>query len=238
MGPGARDTLLRRAPLARLVSDARALLDATRLFLARHEQALASGDPARGIEACEGLLEALDATLPQEVARVGGSEEARAVLARRVSELEGLAMQLKLHYHALQERNVDVLRLVALLTATRRSIRALQIALAHWAGAPEPHDALDAVRAARECLHADAPDAAAAALRHALARALVPRTGAGSLEEALARWSRASPRFDVEDARALAAELARGTDDAVRAWRWLDETEAIVHAAAMSDPGA
>lgn len=217
------------------MSDARALVDATRLFLARHEEALASGDPGRGIDACEGLIEAMGETLPAEIARVGGDEEARVVLARRTSELEGLAMQLKLHYHGLQDRNVDVLRLVALLTATRRSLRALQQTLALWAEAPAPRaDALDALRAARECLLADAPDAAATALRHALRRALADPLGEAGAATALDRWAQGEPRFDVEQARALHEALQRGTTDALRAWRWLDEVEAVAHAAAMS----
>lgn len=158
---------------------AAALVAATRLFLQRHEEALASGDPARGVEACQGLLEALEATLPEEIGRVPASSErhaiARVVLDRRVSELEGLALQLKLAFHQLEARHVDVMRLVALLTATRRQLRALQAALDLWGAehgappAPEP-PALEALRAAREALNAGCADAAREALLVALRR--------------------------------------------------------------------
>lgn len=162
------------------MSEAQALVEATRLFLARHEQALASGDPARGIEACEGLIEALGETLPSEIARVRDAGErhaiARGVLERRIAELEGLALQLKLAFHQLEEQRVDVLRLVALLTATRRQVRALEQALALWArehGGAEPiePDAAEAMRAAREALAAGCAEAAREAIRVAMRRA-------------------------------------------------------------------
>lgn len=164
------------------VSDPVVLVEAMRLFLARHEEALASGDPSRGMDAADGLVAALADTLPGELARVEHATErhklARGVLERRMSELEGLARQLKLGYHQLEERNVDVLRLVALLTATRRQIRALQQTLELWAaehGAassapPSPHAAFDAVRAAREALGAGCADAAREALAEAARR--------------------------------------------------------------------
>ena len=154
-------------------ADAQALVDATRLFLRRHEEALAAGEPARGIEACEGLVEALGETMPTEIARIRDTTprhaDARAVLERRMTEMEGLAMQLKLAFVQLEERNVDVLRLVALLTAARRQLRALGQALELWAaehGAAPPSEppAVDALRAAREALIAGCAEAASAAV--------------------------------------------------------------------------
>lgn len=189
-------------------SAAQAVVDATRLFLARHEEALASGEPRRGIEACEGLLEALESTLPTEVGAVPASTErhaiARVTLERRISELEGLALQLKLGFHQLETRNVDVLRLVALLTATRRQIRALQIALELWAaehGATVPQEppAFEALRAARESLVAGCASAAREALVVALGRAGKDVPSA------------------VRDAR-----------DLLGAWHALDEAEALL----------
>lgn len=157
------------------MSEVAALVDAMRLFLQRHEEALASGEPARGVEACEGIVEALGETLPRETARLGPTR-ADAVLARRTSELEGLAMQLKLAFVQLERKSVDVLRLVALLTATRRQIRALSQALALWAEehgarAPLEETADDAMRAAREALLAGCADAASAAIAEAARRA-------------------------------------------------------------------
>jgi hypothetical protein len=187
-------------------SDAASLVDAMHLFLARHEEALASGEPARGMEACEGLVEALATTLPDEIGRLPDATPrhatARVVLERRVAELEGLAMQLKLAFHQLEERNVDVMRLVALLTATRRQIRALQSTLELWAaehGAPAAREppASEAMRAAREALAAGCAAAARAALRDALRRA------------------------------GKAHDVGEG-DDLVTAWRALDEVEVVL----------
>jgi len=179
------------------MADIEGLVDATRMFLARHEQALASGDPARGIEAGEGLIEALGETLPEELAGVRDTTPrhalARGVLERRVSELEGLAMQLKLAFHQLEEQKVDALRLVALLTATRRQIRALQQALDLWAhehgaAAMREPDAGDAMRAAREALVAGCALAAREAMRVALVRAgRSADVGAGP--DLLSAWS-------------------------------------------------
>lgn len=187
------------------MSEAEALLQATRLFLRRHEEALASGDPGRGLAACEGLVEALGETLPRET---GGFPPTRAdpVLARRMSELEGLALQLKLAFAQLEERSVDVLRLVALLTATRRQLRALDQALALWAAehgapAPPPPPAVEALRAAREALGAGCAEAASAALAEAAARAEVPAPAS--------------------------------TRDLVEAWRALDELSAAIERKAM-----
>jgi hypothetical protein len=176
------------------------------MFLARHEEALAAGDPARGVEACEGLVEGLSRTLPDELATVPDATPrqatARAVLDRRVAELEGLAMQLKLAFHQLEEETVDVLRLVALLTATRRQIRALQGTLELWGaehGAPPPHEppASEAMRAAREALAAGCAAAAREALRVALRRA------------------------------GRSADVGSG-EDLVGAWRALDEVDAVL----------
>ena len=164
-------------------ANAQALVDATRLFLRRHEEALAAGEPAQGIEACEGIVEALGETLPAELARVHDTTprhaEARMVLERRMTEMEGLAMQLKLAFVQLDERSVDVLRLVALLTAARRQLRALGQALELWAaehGAPSPAEppAADALRAAREALIAGCAEAASAAILAAARRGGVP----------------------------------------------------------------
>jgi len=164
-------------------SDPAALVDAMRLFLGRHEEALASGDPARGIEACDGILAAIESTLPAEMARAPDATvrhtEARLVLERRLTELEGLARQLKLSYHQLAERSVDVLRFVALLTAARRQLRAVESTLVLWAaehgaGAPPTPPASEALRAAREALTAGCADAAREALAEAARRAEVP----------------------------------------------------------------
>ncbi|HVM45673.1 MAG TPA: hypothetical protein VM582_07030 [Candidatus Thermoplasmatota archaeon] len=205
--------------------DAIALLDATRLFLRRHEEALASGDPGRGLEACEGLVEALGETLPRELAGVADATarhaEARAVADRRIAELEGLALQLKLALHQLAEHGpdararasperqggpVDVLRLVALLTATRRQLRALEQALALWAaahGAPAPSEppASEALRAAREALAAGCAEAASEALAAA--------------------------------ARRVGIAAPARTSDLVEAWRALDELSATIERKAM-----
>lgn len=192
--------------LAGAMSDVESLLDATRLFLRRHEEALASGDPARGLDACDGLIEVIESTLPGELARRADATprhaEARMVLDRRLSEVEGLARQLKLAFHQLQERNVDVLRLVALLTATRRQLRALEMALDLWAAehagpTPRAPPALDALRAAREALVAGCAAAAREAIAEAAARAGVP------------------PPAPAQDL--------------VAAWRALDETEMAIH---------
>ena len=180
------------------MSDAQALVDATRLFLRRHEEALASGEPARAIAACEGIVEALGETMPAELARVPASTQrhaaARMVLDRRMSELEGLAMQLKLAFVQLEGRDpdgrartssdrqggpVDVLRLVALLTAARRQLRALQQTLELWAaehGSTPPNEppAHEALRAAREALLAGCADAASAAIVAAARRGGIP----------------------------------------------------------------
>lgn len=51
-------------------SDAAALLDATRLFVRRHDEALGSAQPARILEAVEGLHKGLAGTLAAEAARV------------------------------------------------------------------------------------------------------------------------------------------------------------------------
>ena len=186
---------------------AAALADATRLFLRRHEEALASGDPARGMDACDGLIAATEGTLPAELARVhdqtAAHADARLVLDRRVSELEGLARQLKLAFHQLAQREVDVLRLVALLTATRRQLRALQLSLdlwahAHGAPAPETPPAFEAVRAAREALVAGCAEAARAATADAASRAGV-------------------------------AMPTSGAEGLVGAWRALDEVELAIH---------
>lgn len=228
------------------MSDAQALLDATRLFLRRHEEALASGDPRRGHEACSGLVEALTATLPAEIGGVpaGDAREAmaRAALEKRMSEVEGLAMQLRLAFEGLERREVDVLRLVALLTALRRGLRSLEQTLGFWArehgAAYAPtFAAFDAIRAARECLLANVPPAAAAALRVALPAALAEPLAMppeSPVETTLARWTAGQPRFDAAAVRALEASLAKPVDDAVAAWALLDAVERVAHAAAMS----
>ncbi|HET6405619.1 MAG TPA: hypothetical protein VFH78_13330 [Candidatus Thermoplasmatota archaeon] len=186
-------------------AEAQALVDATRLFLRRHEEALSAGDPERGIAACEGIVEALGDTLPAELSRVRDASArhaaARMVLERRMSELEGLALQLKLAFHQLHERNVDVLRLVALLTAARRQLRALQQALELWGvehgatASPEPAPA-EALRAAREALLAGCADAASAAI--------------------------------VAAARRAGVEAPSLTTDLIDAWRALDETSLAI----------
>lgn len=187
-------------------ADAQALLDATRLFLARHEEALASGDPTRSISACEGLIEALGETLPGEIGRAAGGaprqREARDVLMRRISEVEGLAMQLKLGFHQVEAGTVDVMRLVALLTATRRQLRALRQTLELWgvehgAAPPQELPAMDALRAAREALAAGCAAAAREALKVALRRA------------------------------GESADVGTG-DDLVSAWRALDDVDALL----------
>lgn len=235
------------------MSGASALLDATRLFLARHEEALASGDPARALDACEGLLAAVQETLPAEARRLreesppadaDHEEQAFAVLERRLAETEGLVLHLQTAFRALEAREVDVLRLVALLTAVRRSLRGVGMALELWAAdhgeaAPTHVMPFEATRAARECLLANVPEAAAPPLRRALRAALAMPVGlpaASSVEEALAAWAApgGEPRFSAEVCRALDADLARGTEDPVRAWRWLDIVEHALHEIAMS----
>lgn len=239
------------------MSGASALLDATRLFLARHEEALASGDPGRALEACEGLLAAVQGTLPDETQRLRDEspaadadheEQAYAVLQRRLSETEGLVLHLQTAFRALESREVDVLRLVALLTAVRRSLRGVGMALELWAAdhgesAPSHVMPLEATRAARECLLANVPEAAAAPLRRALQAALAMPLGlpaATSVDASLARWAspEAQPRFSPDICRALDADLARGTQDAVRAWRWLDIVEHAMSEIATSPPPA
>jgi hypothetical protein len=228
------------------MSDVSSLLEATRLFLRRHEEALASGEPLRGHEACTGLLEAIERTLPDEIAGFpdGDAREAlaRAVLLKRMSEVEGLALQLRLAFDGLAKREVDVLRLVALLTALRRTLRALDQALGLWAhehGAPRAASvgAFDAIRAARECLLAGVPQAAAIALAPALRAALSEPLALPSdtpVEASLARWEDGEPRFDPDAARALEAALAAHVDDAVAAWALLDGVERLAHEAGMS----
>lgn len=224
------------------------------MFLRATEQALASGDPERGLDACEGIRMAVEETLPQETARLAAEEppadaareeEARRVLDKRLAETLGLSLQMRLAWEQLAQRKGDALRLVALLTATRRQLRALSGALDLWAvamgaqEAAEEGDAMDALRAAREALVAGVPEAAPLALAAALRRGLAaplrlpPRA---PVDEALARWREqaARARFDVEEAVALADALDRGTRDGVAAWRWLDEVERVVQLASMS----
>lgn len=227
-------------------ADAQALLDATQLFLRRHEQALASGDPRRAHEACAGLLDAIGATLPDEIGRIAGASErqqmARAVLEKRMSEAEGLAMQLRLALEGLDKRETDVLRLVALLTALRRTLRALEQTLGafareHGASHEARADTFDLLRAAREALLAQAPRAAVAALGPALRAALAEPLGMPRetpVADALVRWAQGEPRFEPDAARALEAALAEGSDEIVVAWSLLDGVERLANQAAMS----
>lgn len=227
-------------------SPAADLASATRLFLARHAEALASGDGARTLEAVDGLLAALEETLPAEVAaarRVGvrtppapdlaalaapepAQREAwaHAVLTRRVSEYEGILLQLQLALRNLQAGQGDAFRLVALITAARTVLRGLEQAVAQWAeaveGAPAQTSAEPGwagVRAAREALLAGAPEAVAPALRRAF------RSVA---------WA-AAP----EEKAALEAALAQESGDPVVGWALVDAIEALsAKAATMRRP--
>jgi len=137
-------------------SPAAELAAATHLFLRRHEEALASGDGARTREAVEGLLAALESTLPAEVdairsaalaapsgvpplARLSTRDPpereawAHAVLRKRMDEAEGLLLQARLALQNMEAgRGGDAFRFVALLTALRSVLRGLARALASW----------------------------------------------------------------------------------------------------------
>lgn len=213
---------------------------AVELVLARHEEALATLRPPRMREATEGLLRLVEDELPAAL-DAGGEDRARDVVDRRLSEAEGLLLQLRLALHAPLETLEAAARLAALLGALRRALDALRAALRLHAGieghAPMPHALLDAARA---CLRAGAPEAAAPALGRALALGLGAPLGLeadASAADALDAWRAraAAPRFDLDEAARVAARLA---DDAamapVDAWRALDAVERLVNLAAMS----
>lgn len=159
----------------------RDLLDATLLFLDRHEEALDPADPRRALEACEGLHRGLCDTLAPEIgahlARTGEADAARALagdaLAReacaasavrkRVSEAEGVLMHLQL---TLRKGSADGPALGAWQRRVahesmelRAALSSLRGALRAWAGdasRAQPRDSLRLARAALAAGHARA----------------------------------------------------------------------------------
>jgi hypothetical protein len=239
-----------RPLLGRMTDDVRDLLDATRLFLDRHEEALHSGVPGRALDACDALHSGLCSTLAQQIGllqhlrcgdapaaearegaaallaqlarvRSGDAREraawALASLRKRMAEAEGVLLHLRL---TLSKGSADgpalapyARRLHAETHAAQRALDALRSALSDWGEAVEgvaagnrprgggsaPADERAMLRAARECLVAGVPQAAAPLLRFAAARA---------------------------GAAALARELdGAPLDDRVVAWRLLDAVE-------------
>lgn len=247
-------------------TDVRELVDATLLFLDRHEEALHGGVPARALEACDSLHSGLCTTLAQQVGaahnELGGTSivepaaarafverlpriatDAReheawamASLRKRMAEAEGVLLHLRL---TLSKGSADgpalgayTRRLHAEANAATRTLDALRGALHDWAASVErargqapahgdaraPADARAMVRAARECLVAGVPEAAAPLLRAALARA---------------RAESPSP-IDSTSLDAVALALDGGPlTDAVQTWRLLDFVEYAINVAGL-----
>jgi hypothetical protein len=206
-------------------SPASDLASATRLFLARHGDALASGEGARTLEACEGLLAALGETLPEEIAAVRGAAVpepaspglvsllspsprereawAHASLTRRMAEGEGILLQLQLALRNLESGEGDAFRLVALITAGRTVLRGLEQAMIQWT------DAVAALAGAPPEPASPAPAwAGIRAAREALL-AGAPDAAAPALRRAL-RAGLAAP---------LRLAPFEGAEDALAAWR-------------------
>lgn len=216
--------------------DARDLVDATLLFLQRGEEALASGVPGRALDACNELHIGICSTLAQQAGAVhnavGGrsarEHEALDVLRKRMAETEGALLHLRL---TLQRGSADgpalgpYMRRMYVETITAiRCLDALRACFLLWAEAAAPGagavpregsnrravpTARDCLRAAREALAADVPQASAPLLREAMRRA-------GARDPEVER------------------ELSHAGEDAVRAWRTLDRVESAVNSAGAS----
>lgn len=148
------------------------LLDASLLFLDRHERALDPGEPRRALEACEGLHTGLCTTLAEEVSRARSQPHdertrwALEAVRKRVQESEGVLMHLML---TLRKGTADgpalaaFQRRVALeMVELRACLAALRGALRAYAGKRETPAPRDALRMARACLAMGASEAAAA----------------------------------------------------------------------------
>ncbi|MFA5862218.1 MAG: hypothetical protein WDA16_11045 [Candidatus Thermoplasmatota archaeon] len=247
-------------------TDVRELVDATLLFLDRHEEALHSGVPSRALEACDSLHSGLCTTLAQQVGaahnELGGAgivepassrafverlsrtqsdpreheAWAMASLRKRMAEAEGVLLHLRL---TLSKGSADgpalsayTRRLHTEANAATRTLDALRGALQDWAASTQrlrgnepdqrtnrgPADARAMTRAARECLVAGVPNAAAPLLRAALARA---------------RADAPSP-IDESALDAILRRLdADPLDDPVLMWRLLDFVEYAANVAGM-----
>lgn len=236
-----------RLPMS--ADDAREVLDAARLFLARHEQALQSGRPERIADAARGLLAAVEDELPAALRSVPPEESpAQRVATKRFAEIEGLVLQLNLLLHEEPQPGLgQVLRLSTMLAALQRALADARATLALWArerghetpSGGDPHALLEAARAA---LRAGAPEAAAPLLDRALRLGLAaPLLGAqnvpASVPEALRLWRAAGTRtrFTPEACADAERRLQReAREDAVAAWQALDDVERLVNEAGMT----
>ncbi len=237
----------------------RELADAMRTFLGLHLAALTDeaveASPERARDAVAGLLETVGTTLPSflgtgsvEVGRAMPADDAAsvtwasAIAGRRLAEAEGALLHLKLALAAHAPTQEARARLHRCLSVARDALAGVEATLALWADAPRPPiRAREALRLARHCLVAGAPEAAAPLIRAALLAGLHEPHASGdpipaSLNDAWRPWERAARQPDVT--RAATEDAWRATDahpaDAVRMWAAFDVAERLVNVASMT----